>query len=115
MATPPFFSHLSHQPQDLAPRIHRIHLRIDTDLVFLLALNPHAPDVRPMLARTPRSRRLWSPTSLRTGVDADMEALAGRRRVSEGVAAARIAYDDDNDGLRGSVLDEEGREGGVVN
>jgi hypothetical protein len=41
-----------------------------------------------------------------------MEALTGRRRVSEGEAAARVAYDDDDDGLRGSVLDEEGREGG---
>jgi hypothetical protein len=65
-----------------------------------------------MLARTPRSRPSWSPASLRTGVDAEIEALAGRRRVSEGVATARIAYDDDDDGLRGSVLDEEGREWG---
>jgi hypothetical protein len=45
-------------------------------------------------------------------VDANMKALTGRGPVSEGVAAARIAYDDDDDGLRGSVLDEEGREGG---
>jgi hypothetical protein len=51
-------------------------------------------DVRLMLARTPRLRRSWSPAPLQTGVDTDMEALAGRRRVCEGVAAARVERDD---------------------
>jgi hypothetical protein len=65
-ATPPSPAHSSHlhQPQHFNPRTHRIHIRVDADLVFMLASNPHAPDVRPMLTRTPRSRRSWSPVSL---------------------------------------------------
>jgi hypothetical protein len=106
-ATPPSPAHSSHQRRHFAPCVHRIHIRVDADLVFLSATNPHAPrvlspDARPIHARTPRP-----PASPRRGADADLEALTGRRRVSEGEAAARVAYDGDDDGLRGSVLDKE--------
>jgi hypothetical protein len=85
-ATPPSPAHSSHQPRHFAPCIPRRHIRLDVDLVFLFSSNPHVPDVRPILARTPRT-----PATLRRGADADMEALAGRRRVHEGEAAARVA------------------------
>jgi hypothetical protein len=47
-----------------------------------------------------------------TGVDATWRRSRGRWPVSEGVGVAWIAYDDHDDGLRSSVLDDEGREGG---
>jgi hypothetical protein len=55
------------------------------------------PDVSTILARTPRPRRSSSTAALRGTTGADLEALAPRRRVNEGVVAAQLAYEDDND------------------
>jgi hypothetical protein len=90
-----------------------------TSSFAFLDSDPHAPrvpspDVRTMLVRTPRPRRASSSTAPRgaAGAGANQDALAARRRVSEGVAAARLAYDDDEEDEFGKALEEESGRGG---
>jgi hypothetical protein len=65
-----------------------------------------------MLARKPRPRRASPVAALRGGSGPNLEALAARWSINEGMAIARLAYDDDDSGVRSSALDEENH-GGV--
>jgi hypothetical protein len=77
------------------------------------SLDPLAPspDVRSILARTPRLRRLSSLAVRRGNAGASAAGLALRRYVNKGIATAAFAYDD-ADKLRGAPLVDEGDGGG---
>jgi hypothetical protein len=64
-----------------------------------------------MFARKPRPRRKTSIAALRGDTGPNLEAFTARRRVNEGMAIARLEYDDNDGGVRGSALDQESRGG----